>query len=547
MLAPALLLATLTATPSEAELKAQLARFAPTEIRADVSALPSSERAALVALLHAAKRLDALFLAQVWPGNPQLLLDLAQDQTPLGKARLHFFILNKGPWNRLANDAPFLPGLPQKPAEAGFYPSDAKAEIDQLIKTASGPRKDEVTSFYTVARRDPAGALVFIPYSEAYAGQLSLITADLREAAKATQSATLKAFLEARARAFETNAYRESDLAWMALDGAIEPTIGPYEVYEDGWFNLKAAFEAFLCITDAGETQRLQSLSAQLQDLEDRLPIDPAYRNPKLGATAPIKVVNEIFSAGDGNHGVQTAAYDLPNDEAITREKGTKRVMLKNVQDAKFKTVLAPIAKQVLSAAAQQRVSFDAFFTHILMHELMHGLGPHEVRAGATPGTKTVREALGPSYGVLEEAKADISGLWALQQLVDKGVLPKDLGRTMYTTFLASAFRTLRFGLNEAHGKGQALQLNYLLDKGAFKVTAGCHFEVDDAKVVAGVRDLTHDLMTLQAEGNAAKAQALLSTLGVIRPDTQCALDKLAKIPVDIEPRFVTAEALLRE
>ncbi len=177
------------------------------------------------------------------------------------------------------------------------------------------------------------------------------------------------------------------------------------------------------------------------------------------------------------------------------------------------------------------------------MHELMHGLGPHEAPPGSA---KTVREALGNTYGTLEEAKADISGLWALQQLVDKGVLPKSLEGSMYDTFLASAFRTLRFGLNEAHGRGQALQLNYLLDKGAFKKIAGCRFEVDEAKVKDGVRDLTHDIMSLQAEGNRAKAESMLSTLGVIRPDVKCALDRLGKIPVDIEPKFVTAEKLLK-
>ena len=539
-----LLLLSLAASPNESALKAQLARFAPTEIRVDLKSLPASERAVLPPLLRAAGRMDSLYLAQVWAGNAQLLLDLSQDATPLGKARLHDFIVNKGPWSRLDGDAPFLPGIPPKPAEASYYPSDSRAEVDKLIKGATGDLKQQVTSFYTVGRRTESGALVFLPYSSVYQEALALVATDLREAAKATQQPSLRTFLEARAAALLSNDYRASDIAWMDLDSSIEPTLGPYEVYEDGWFNLKAAFEAFISITDAAETKKLQSLGARLQDLEDHLPIDHEYRNPKLGSAAPIKVVNEIFCAGDANHGVQTAAYNLPNDEEITRAKGTKRVMLKNVQEAKFQKVLLPISKQVLSPAAQKHVSFEAFFTHILMHELMHGLGPHE----APPGSqKTVREALGNTYGTLEEAKADISGLWALQQLVDKGALPKSLEQSMYSTFLASAFRTLRFGLNEAHGRGQALQLNYLLDKGAFRKIAGCRFEVDESKVKDGVRDLTHDIMTLQAEGNRAKAESMLSTLGVIRPDVKCALDRLGKIPVDIEPKFVTAEGLLKE
>jgi hypothetical protein len=541
---PTLLALSLAAPlPDAAALRAQAARLSPTDITVDLNPLPASEHAALAALVRASLWIDGLFLQQDWGGNASLLLKLSQDKSPLGKARLHLFLINKGPWNRLENDAPFLPGVPAKPAEATFYPADSKDEIQKLIQAAPGELKDRVTSFYTLARRDPKGGLVWIPYSEAYAPTLALMAADLRAAAKATSNESLRTFLEARAQALLTNDYRPSEVDWLNLDSQIEPTFGPYEVYEDGWFNLKAAFESFITVVDAAESLKQARIGGELQRLEDDLPIDKAYRNPALGATAPIKVVNELFAAGDANHGVQTAAYDLPNDEVVTREKGTKRVLLKNVQEAKFKKVLLPIAQIVLAPKARAHVTFDAFFTHILMHELMHGLGPHE----SPPGSKrTVREALGADYGILEEAKADISGLWALQQLVDRGVLPKALEGTMYQTFLASAFRTLRFGLNEAHGKGQALQLNYLLDKGAFTVSA-CRFDVDMAKIKDAVRDLTHDIMTVQAEGDKAKADAMLAKLGVIRPDAKCALDKLGKIPIDIEPRFVTAEKLLAE
>ncbi len=541
MLSALLSLALAASLPNHAQIDSQLARLAPTDITANLSGLPPSERAALAALVRAAKKLDALFLRQVWGGNVDLLYQLSQDQTPLGKARLHFFLMNKGPWNRLENDAPFLPGVPPKPPEATFYPADAKGEVQQLL-ASTGPMKDEATSFYTVARRDPSGHLLWIPYSEVYAPELALVSTDLEEAAAATRNAGLATFLRARAKAFRTNDYRPSEVDWLALDSEVEPTIGPYETYEDGWFNFKAAFEAFINVVDPAESRKLAEMGAKLQGLEDALPIAPVYRNPKLGAASPIKVVDEVFASGDANHGVQTAAYDLPNDEEVTREKGTKRVLLRNVQEAKFEKVLRPIAKVVLAPAVRGKVSFEAFFTHILMHELMHGLGPHEAPPG---GKRTVREALGSDYGTIEEAKADISGLWALQKLVDSGVLPKSLEATMYPTFLASAFRTLRFGLNEAHGKGQALQLNYLLDAGAFTVAPGCRFDVDMAKVKGAVASLTHEIMTLQAEGDRAKAEALLAKYGVVRPEEKCALDKLGKIPVDIEPRFVTAEKLL--
>ena len=262
----------------------------------------------------------------------------------------------------------------------------------------------------------------------------------------------------------------------MELDATVEPTIGPYEVYEDEWFNAKAAFEAFITVKDAAESAKLTQFADALQSIEDALPIDPKYRNPKLGALAPIAVVNTVFSAGDGNRGVQTAAFNLPNDERVVREKGTKRVMLKNNQQAKFDKVLVPIAQVALAPGDRGNVAFDAFFTHILMHELVHGLGPHSITVAGR--ATTVRQELKETYSAIEEAKADIAGLFALQFLVDKGQIAKDFERTMYTTFLASAFRSIRFGITEAHGRGQAVQLNYLLDKGAFTVNADGTFAV---------------------------------------------------------------------
>jgi hypothetical protein len=330
----------------------------------------------------------------------------------------------------------------------------------------------------------------------------------------------------------------------MELDATIEPTIGPYEVYEDEWFNYKAAFEAFITIKDPAESQKLAKFAGSLQDIENNLPIDPKYRNPKLGALAPIAVVNTVFSAGDANRGVQTAAFNLPNDERVIREKGSKRVMLKNNQEAKFAKVLVPISKVALAGADQSHVAFDAFFTHILMHELMHGLGPHDITVN---GRKTtVRQELKETYSAIEEAKADISGLWALQYLIDKGELDKSLQQTMYTTFLASAFRSIRFGINAAHGRGQAMQLNYLLDQGGFKVNADGTFSVDTARIREGVMGLTREILTLQAEGSYEKAKALIDRMGVVRPETQRVLDRLTEVPVDIEPRFVTAQELLR-
>jgi peptidase M49-like protein len=531
--------------PSElSELQRMAGRFAPTDLRVDLSSLSQSDRLVLAKLVEASKVIDALFLRQVWDGNEAMLLDLVRDRTPEGQARLHYFLVNKGPWSRIDHNRPFVTGAPAKPEGANFYPEGAsRAEIEKWIRSLPGAERAQATGFFTVVRRTANGALGLVLYSAEYQNELASMAASLREAARLTAEPTLKAFLTKRADAFLSNDYYDSDVAWMELQGTIEPTIGPYEVYEDELFNYKAAFESFIAVRDGAESAKLQKFGGELQDIENHLPIDPARRNPKLGALAPIVVVNELFAAGDGNRGVQTAAFNLPNDERVVREKGSKRVMLKNVQDAKFAQTLVPISRVVLGAADQKDLAFEAFFTHIVMHELMHGLGPHNISVDNR--ATTVRQELKESYSFLEEAKADISGLFAMQYLIDKGVIDRALERSMYTTFLASCFRSIRFGVNEAHGRGIAVQLNYLLDQGGFSIRPDGTFAVNGDLIKAGVTALTRDIMTMQADGDVAKARALGERMGVIRPPVQAALDRLKDVPVDIEPRFVTADELL--
>jgi len=538
---------TATSTDSEVQrLETMARRFATADLTADVAALPENERKALAKIVEASKVFDALFLRQVWEGNETMLLDLVEDSSPVGRARLHYFLINKGPWSRLDHNEPFIPGAPRKPDQANFYPAGAtKAEVEAWIKTLPDAERRRATGFFTTIRRGPDGKFMLVPYSLEYQGEVAHVAALLREAAGLTQQPTLKTYLEKRAAALISNDYYDSDVAWMELDASIEPTIGPYEVYEDEWFNYKAAFESFIALRDDVETQKLARFSGELQEIENNLPIDPKFRNPKLGALAPIRVVNTVFSSGDGNRGVQTAAYNLPNDERITTEKGAKRVMLKNTQEAKFRMVLQPISKVALSAADQANVSFDAFFTHILMHELLHGLGPHNITVNGR--ATTVRQEMKELSSVVEEAKADVSGLFALQFLVDRGKLDKAFDKTMYTTYLASMFRSIRFGLNEAHGRGVALQLNYFLDHGGVTVAQDGTFTVDAAKIRQNVIDLTRDIMTMQANADYAAAKQMVEKLAVNRPPVQAILDKLKDVPVDIEPRFVTAQQLLSQ
>ena len=513
--------------------------FAKVEIGTSLDTLPDNERRALAAIIAAAKVMDGIFLEQVWAGNPSLLLELANETTARGQARLNFFLVNKGPWSRLQNNQRFIPGVPPKPKGANYYPADApREEIEQWIEGLAGEHRAAATGYFTTIRRGADGQLTVVPYSVEYQGPLAIAASRLR----LTADTTLRRYLELRADAFTTNDYYASDVAWMELDSAIEPTIGPYEVYEDEWFNYKAAFESFVTVRDDAETARLTRFSGYLQDLEDNLPIDPDLRAPALGAHAPIRVVNVVFTAGNANSGVQTAAFNLPNDERVVREYGSKSVMLKNVQEAKFQTILTRIADVALSRADRREVSFDAFFTHILMHELMHGLGPHTIMLNGAE--TTVRQQLRDTFSAIEEAKADTSGLWALHRLIDSGAVDRSLERSIYTTFLASTFRSIRFGINEAHGRGVAIQLNTYLDSGAVSVRPDGTFSIDHTKIRAAVEGLTQRLMMIQARGDHAAAQEMMDTLGVIRPDVQDIIDRLQTVPIDIEPHFMTAETL---
>jgi len=540
-----------TAVPDLAQLQKMTARFAPTELNVDISNLSEGDRKALVRLVEAARVIDDVYMTQYWSGDFALYAKLQKDTSPLGKARLHYFWVNKSPWSELDGSTAFIPGVPEhKLPGANFYPETmTKEQFENWVKTLPEKQQEQAKGFFTIIRSDGKSGFKIVPYNEAYKIDLTRAANLLKEAASLTDNATLKRFLNTRAAAFLSNDYYESDVAWMDLDAPLDITIGPYETYNDELFGYKASYEAYVNLRDEEESAKLGAFSKNLQEIENHLPIDPKYRNPKIGGQAPIRVVNEVMSAGDGNHGVQTAAYNLPNDERVVAEKGSKRVMLKNVQQAKFYKTLIPISRLVLGGDEQDRVEFEAFFTHILTHELCHGLGPHQITVNGKPTTP--REQLKELYSAIEEAKADVTGLFALQYMLDHAqamgladVLKPNRAseKRLYATYLASSFRTLRFGLNDAHGKGMAIQVNYLMDKGAFVMRPDETFGVDYAKIKDAVRDLTHDLLTLEAEGNYAGAKKMLDTLGVLRPEFKRALDKLGGIPVDIEPIFVTAE-----
>jgi hypothetical protein len=542
-------------TPDLQELNRMIARFAPAPLEVDLSGLSAGDKKALATLVEAAEVVNHIFMQQLWSGDPALYHKLQQDKSALGQARLHYFWINKGPWSEIDEHKAFLPGVPaKKPLGANFYPEDmTKEEFESWAKTLYPESKEAAEGFFTVIRRGPDKKLKMVPYSEEYKPDLQKAAKLLQEAAALTDNASLKKFLTTRAEAFLSNNYFESDMAWMDLDAPVDVTIGPYETYNDELFGYKAAFEAYINVRDEKESAKLAFLGQHLQEIENNLPEDPQYRVAKLGGLSPIRVVNEVFSAGDGNHGVQTAAYNLPNDDKVVQQKGSKRVMLKNIQEAKFKQTLVPISKVVLPPAAQQDLSFELFFTHIVAHELTHGLGPHQIKINGRDTNP--RLELKELYSAIEEAKADVTGLFALQYLMtqaDKGAIQAplphgpDAERKLYTTYLASSFRTLRFGLQDSHAKGMAVQFNYFLDHGAFVANADGTFSVDMTKIKDAVAGLDRVLLTLEATGDYTGTKKLMTEMMVLRPEVQKALERLKNVPTDIEPKFVTANALTK-
>jgi hypothetical protein len=519
--------ATIPDLPDLQALNRMIARFAPVELHADTSKLSAGDQKALAKLLEAARVIDKVFLKQVWSGNVALRKRLAADKSELGKARLRYFDLNKGPWSELDEQVAFLPGVPEKKLPgANFYPENvSREEIEAWIARLSKADQEQARGFFSVFRSGGDRPLGISFYSVEYKNDLTRAAKLLNEAAELTPNKSLQDFLRLRAKAFLSDDYYDSDVAWMKLDAPIDITIGPYETYMDELFGYKAAFEAYVTLRDDKETAKLKMFADHLQDIENNLPMDAKYRNPKIGALAPIRVVNQVLATGDGAHGVRTAAFNLPNDERIVQKMGSKRVMLKNVQEAKFSKTLQPIAGRVLANVDQRDLNFNAFFTHILAHEMTHGIGPQN----------NVRQSLKELHSAIEEAKADATGLFMMQYLFDHKLLPA-AEKSLYTTFLASSFRTLRFGVHEAHGKGMALQFNYLMDKGAFVARPDGTFAVDFAKIQPAVRDLVHDLLMIEATGDYAGAKKMLDELGVLRPALQQALAKLTDIPTDIEP-----------
>jgi hypothetical protein len=524
--------------PDTPQRVAQLPR---TIIDYDRSLLDDNEKQVVAKLIEATKAIDDLYWWQVSADNFTLKgkLERNASKSPLDRAAYEYFLANKGPWDRLKENEPFI-GTKKKPAGAAFYPEDLTKEAFERYVEVHPDQKERLEGLFTVVRGDVTSRLEAIRYSTFYRAYLERAAKALREAAALTTNASLKRFLTLRAGAFFADDYRESDMAWMDLDGPIEVVIGPYEVYEDNLFNYKAAFESFVTVVDRPESDKLAAYALALPEMERNLPEPDQYKNLKRGTESPIKVVQEIYTGGEAREGVQTAAFNLPNDEVVREKKGSKKVLLKNVMDAKFRQSGRPIALRVLDPALQNLVSFDAYFNHTLFHELSHGLGPGFV---TTAGGERVeaRKPLKELYSTIEECKADVLGVWNILFAQNRKLLTSFDDRQLLATYVGLMFRGTRFGIGEAHGRGTAVQWNWLREKGAVTSISGGKFTVDFAKARDAVRDLATELLTIEATGDYARAKALLDRYGKETPEMQAVNATLKDIPVDITPVFPAA------
>ncbi|KAJ1951407.1 hypothetical protein FBU59_000172 [Linderina macrospora] len=536
-----------TAPHSGLTVKQRLANYKPTELRADLSHLTDGDKHALVKLADVSDLLNAAYFKQIWSGATKMRQQLQEDGKKSESAHdlATLFELFRGPWDKNFENEVFVPGAAPKPKTANVYPSDiTREEFDAWVSTLTKDDQKRAKGFYDTVHRGADGKLGLTPYADEYKDFLEPASKLMHEAAALVSDASFAEFLRKRGDAFVTNKYLDSEVSWLTINhtSALESAIGPYETYEDELFSAKAFFESMVHVRDFEGTAMLDKFTSSLEFVEKHLPIPADYRNKEL-TPPPIVVVNQVYYGGDTSVPM-TAAYNLPNDEEAIERAGSKLTMIKNVQQGKVVSVLNPIAQVVLNSGDLQYVTFDAFFTHVLMHEVAHSNGPHRVKHTGD----TVRSHLQELHSAFEEAKADITGLFAARLLVESGVIDNITLREFYTTYLASAFRSVRFGLTEAHGLGQAMQLNYLLEKGGFVYdSATKHFGVDLAKIDQAVSDLTHDIMMIQGDGDKKRAVEFRNKYGVVSPAVREALDSLKSVPIDIAPIWVDINNLRKQ
>lgn len=520
------------------DIKERVGQFVPTKITYDESILNDEQRQVLDKLIQAAKLIDNIFWKQASHVGLNWRETLEKMDDPAAKDYLRYLIINFGPFDRLDENNPFI-GANPKPPGAGFYPADMTKEYFEGYITGNPDVKKVFEDTFTVIRKK-GDRLVAVPYNEEYKEDLEPIARLLREAAEITSNPSLKKYLNQRAEDLLSNDYYQSDVDWIDLkDNLVEIVIGPYEVYEDALNGFKAAYESFVYINDLEEMKKIEGYIDYLDEMQKSLPVEKKYKDQDVSRLeSPLNVVIEVFTAGDTKAGVQTLAFVLPNDERVREEKGTKKVFLKNMMEAKFNKILVPISKKVLAEEDAQHVSFFAYFNETTLHELCHVLGVNYVTF--LDGSRTtVNRALQEHYSAIEESKATVIGIYNVDLLMEKGWIPREKEREIYTTYLAGMFRSLRFGLHEAHGLGTIIQYNFMREKGAFVYDEETQkFSVDMSKIKAAIKELAQQLLILEGEGNYEKAKAFIEKYRTVENILKNTIESLEDIPVDIAPVF---------
>lgn len=513
---------------TEVDAAPLLAKYTTVRLTADLAALSENERRMIPLLIEAARAMDEVFWLQAY-GEPERLFASISDP---GLRR--FAEINYGPWDRLDGNSPFVPGVGPKPEGASFYPPDMTVAEFEAAVAEGGTRADSLRSLYTLVRRDLTGRLAAVPYHVAFAPQMRLAADRLRSAAELADDPGLRRYLELRAEALVTGDYQPSDIAWLDMkDNTIEVVIGPIETYEDQLFGYKAAAEAFILIKDREWSRRLERYAELLPGLQRALPVVDELKQESPGTDADLNAYDAIYYAGDANAGSKTIAINLPNDEAVQLAKGTRRLQLKNSMQAKFDEILLPIAGLLIAADQRRHIEFDAFFENTMFHEVAHGLGIKET----INERGLVREALRERASALEEGKADALGLWMVTELAGRGELPESEIRDNYVTFLASIFRSVRFGASSAHGRANIARFNFFKEMGAFtRDPADGTYRVNFARMEEAVNELSARILRYQGEGDYEGVGRFMDGYGTIDAELQSDLDRLSRagIPVDI-------------
>ena len=505
-----------------------LAKYATVRLTTDLSALTPREREMLPLLIEAAKPMDEIYWYQAYGSRDSLLASLEDPRLR------RYAEINYGPWDRLANDSPFVAGVGRKPPGANLYPHDMTKEEFERAAAADSATGEQLESLYTLVVRAPGGGLVAVPYARAFEPQNRRAAEQLRAAAKLAESAALRLYLELRADALLTDEYRASDFAWLDMkDNTLDIVIGPIETYEDQLFGYKTANEAYVLVKDQDWSRRLARYVALLPDLQRGLPVPEEYRRETPGTESDLNAYDVVYYSGQANAGSKTIAINLPNDEEVQLRKGTRRLQLKNAMRAKFDSILVPIADLLIASDQREHVTFDAFFENVMFHEVAHGLGIKNT----LNGRGTVREALKEQAGSLEEGKADILGLHMIVALAGMGELGEHDLDDNYVSFLASIFRSVRFGGSSAHGRANVAAFNYLHERGAFaRDDATGRWRVDPVRMRQATDALAGHILRLQGDGDYAGVVAFAERYGGIGPELRGDLDRLAQrgIPVDI-------------